>query len=181
MVGARMLPCFLSGLSQQIKDQLVSIDVPDELDSIIAIVDKIDRWLQDREKEWSHVLPIRSQCPNFLLNRTGWRLRFWHPCVAKPTLIPLHPCSWKNMTIGGREGAAASRKVVLVLQATRSHSSHLSCKKPWLIRGEKVLTQILAKQCSPVISLATSELRWDIKGLFSNTNLRSNCDLNSHV
>lgn len=38
-----LVDAFVSGLSQQIKDQLVSLDLPDELDSLVAITNKIDR------------------------------------------------------------------------------------------------------------------------------------------
>lgn len=42
---------YLNDLSPKIKDQLISLDIPDSLDGIIALTNKIDRRLQDREKE----------------------------------------------------------------------------------------------------------------------------------
>lgn len=42
---------FLSGLSHKIKDQFISLDIPHNLDGVIALTNKIDRQIQDREKE----------------------------------------------------------------------------------------------------------------------------------
>lgn len=41
---------FLSGLSHKIKDQLVSLDVPEALGSVLSITNKTDRGLKERER-----------------------------------------------------------------------------------------------------------------------------------
>lgn len=45
--NAALVDAYISGLSQRIREQLISLDLPDELDSIIAITNRIDRRLQD--------------------------------------------------------------------------------------------------------------------------------------
>lgn len=48
--NAALIDAYISGLSQCIKEQLISLDMLDDLDSVIAITNKIDRQLQDYEK-----------------------------------------------------------------------------------------------------------------------------------
>lgn len=42
-----LIDAYVSGLSQQITEQLISLDLPDELDDVITITNKVDRRLQD--------------------------------------------------------------------------------------------------------------------------------------
>lgn len=42
---------YLSGLSPRIKEQLISLELPDELDSIIAVTNRIDCRLHDHNKQ----------------------------------------------------------------------------------------------------------------------------------
>lgn len=58
--NAALTDAFLSGLCKKIKGQFISLDVPDELDDVIAITNKIGCRLQGWEKESSKVLPIQS-------------------------------------------------------------------------------------------------------------------------
>lgn len=48
--NATLVDAYISGLSQRIRKQLISLDLPDELDSVIPITSKTDRRLQDYEK-----------------------------------------------------------------------------------------------------------------------------------
>lgn len=52
---------YLSSLSEKNKDQLVSIDIPDKLDSIIALKHNIDKPIQDRERETANLFPVMFQ------------------------------------------------------------------------------------------------------------------------
>lgn len=45
-----LIDAFLHGLSEKIKHQLVSLVIPEDLDSVIALTNKIDRHLQERDR-----------------------------------------------------------------------------------------------------------------------------------
>lgn len=46
-----LIDAFLHGLASKIKDQLISLDNPDDLDGVIALSNKIAQRLQDRERD----------------------------------------------------------------------------------------------------------------------------------
>nr|XP_033466077.1 uncharacterized protein LOC117246330 [Epinephelus lanceolatus] len=64
--AAALIDVFVQGLSENIKDQPVSIDLPEDLDSLIALSIKIDKRLSERELERGR---FRVRSP---LNRS-WR------------------------------------------------------------------------------------------------------------
>lgn len=56
--NSALTDAFLCGLSAKIKDQLISIDIPDSLDSVNPLKHKIDRRYQDRERATANVFPV---------------------------------------------------------------------------------------------------------------------------
>lgn len=78
--NSALVDAYLNGLSAIVKDQLVSLDILEELDRVVALTNKIDRRLRDHEREAAHA-PIQtsllltchsgetSRCPSrFLLS-----------------------------------------------------------------------------------------------------------------
>lgn len=51
MDGIAFIDAFLHGLSGKTKDQLVTLEIPDKLDQVIALTDNIDRQVQDQERD----------------------------------------------------------------------------------------------------------------------------------
>lgn len=49
--NSALTDAFLHGLSPKVKDQLISLDIPDNLDGVIALTNKINRQIQDSEKD----------------------------------------------------------------------------------------------------------------------------------
>ena len=49
--NAALTDAFFQGLSESVKDQLISTDLPEDLDSLIALAIKIDKRLTDRDQE----------------------------------------------------------------------------------------------------------------------------------
>lgn len=48
------IDAFLHALVTKIKDQLISLDIPDDLDGVIGLINKIDGRVQDRERTGFH-------------------------------------------------------------------------------------------------------------------------------
>ena len=46
-----LFDAFLHGLAEPIKDQLISLELPSDLDSLISLSIRIDNCLQEREEE----------------------------------------------------------------------------------------------------------------------------------
>lgn len=55
-----LIDAFLGGLSPRIKKQVISLNLPDDLDSVIAVVNKIDRQLQDHDSELAGLSTSRA-------------------------------------------------------------------------------------------------------------------------
>lgn len=54
----------LHGLSNRVKDQLIVLDIPEDLDEVIAPTNKIARHILDRDKERDRInFPSRAQSP----------------------------------------------------------------------------------------------------------------------
>lgn len=51
MVGITLIDAYLHGLSAKIMDQLVTFGIPDDLDRVITLTNRIDKRIQDRERE----------------------------------------------------------------------------------------------------------------------------------
>lgn len=49
--NSALMDAFLRGLSHKIKDQLIPLNIPKNLDSVIALTHKLDIRIQDRERE----------------------------------------------------------------------------------------------------------------------------------
>lgn len=69
---------FLHSLSSKIKDQVIALEIPEDLDGVIAVANKIDRRLQDREREKADYsfkpLLGKNTRPPFFLNLTAFQL-----------------------------------------------------------------------------------------------------------
>lgn len=101
---------FLSGLSQRIKDQLISLDLPDDLDNVIAVINKIDRHLQDHDRERTDDAPA--------------------PTMIKTEINPSEP-----MQLGRARLSLEEKETIFTLWSAWSYSGHLSGEGMWLTSG----------------------------------------------
>lgn len=104
--NAALVNAFVNGLFQRIKDQLIFHDLLDELDSIVAISNKIGNRLQDYDKERVDALstrapltrsPARENCP---LGPTAPALSPVKVEVSPPEPMQL---GWSWLSAGERE------------------------------------------------------------------------------
>lgn len=73
--NSTLTDALLSGLSPKIKDHLISLDIGDNLNSVIALIHKIDRRSQDRER--TNYIILRPSLLDHRLVRIN--LRLLHP------------------------------------------------------------------------------------------------------
>lgn len=111
---------FLSGLSQRIKDQLISLDLPDNLDNVIAVINKIDRRLQDYDRTaffyWFELWPLSPLAPV--------------PGMIKTEDNPSEPVQLRRAQLSLEE-----KETMFTLWSAWSYSGHLSGEGVWLISG----------------------------------------------
>lgn len=78
-----LINAFLGGLSARIKEQLISFDLPNDLDSAIAVANKIDRRLHNHDRERAD--PCHRQPP---VRQSYLRVRC---CQHRGHLLPTTP------------------------------------------------------------------------------------------
>lgn len=65
-----LIDTFLHGLAAKIKDQLISLDIPDDLNGVIAWANKTDRRIHDRANLSMELKFLLSQSPSSVLSKT---------------------------------------------------------------------------------------------------------------
>lgn len=51
--NSALIDTFLSSLSHKIKDHLISLDIPEDLDSVIALTHKLEEFKTERKRRFS--------------------------------------------------------------------------------------------------------------------------------
>ena len=97
-----LFDAFLHGLSAPLKDQLAPLDLPADLDSVIAMAIRIDKRLTEREKERSRLSP-------FQVTHRGPASGFFH-----------HPPAQEGASAAPRAPSAVSEEL---MQLGRTHLS----------------------------------------------------------
>lgn len=95
--SSALLDAFLSGLSDSIKDQLIPLDLPEDLDSVIALAVRIDNRLAERQKErFKNVARLPRHQGDTPSHRPAWR----PPADTPPERRVLPSVSEEPMQLG---------------------------------------------------------------------------------
>lgn len=94
---AALTDAFFQGLSESVKNQLISIDLPEDLDSLIAMAVKIDKRLTKRDQERGR-LQARSSPHHGWRSDSQDRPNHVHPPAA--SLVPINHPTEEPMQLG---------------------------------------------------------------------------------